>query len=112
MFTPSIVPSSDDTVYIVEDDFGPKLGRSFRETDSAKCDRETTLQDLASGQYNDPIRVIAFDTSGGWSRDVSTEFAALLQRRADIDGRELTGTLAEFVDFYTGRTRQLSLRLV
>jgi hypothetical protein len=32
----TLVPSP--TVYIVEDDFGPKLGRSWRETDSAKAD--------------------------------------------------------------------------
>ena len=32
---PSIVPSADDTVYIVEDDFGAKLGRVNRETDKS-----------------------------------------------------------------------------
>ena len=111
MFTPSIVPSVDDTVYIVEDDFGAKLGRVYRETDSAQCDRETTLRDLYAGQYNDPIRVVAFNTREGWSRDVSYEFATEIQRRADIDRRELTGTLAEFVEFYTRPARQLSLRL-
>jgi hypothetical protein len=109
--TPSIVPSTDDTVYIVEDDFGPKLGRVFRETDVGSSDRETTLQDLLTGQFNDPVRVIAFNTREGWSRDVSYEFATELQRRADMDGRELTGTLAEFVDSFTHRSRQLSLRL-
>ena len=94
MFTPSIVPSSDDTVYIVEDDFGPKLGRVYSETDSAQCDRETTLQDLSEGEYNDPVRVIAFNTREGWSRDVSYDFAAEIQRRADLENRELSGTLA------------------
>jgi hypothetical protein len=108
--SPSIVPSSDDTVYIVEDDFG-RLGRVYRETDSAQCDRETTLQDLYTGQYNDPVRVVAFNTREGWSRDVSYEFAAELQRRADIHRRELTGKLANFVEAYTAPARQLSLRL-
>jgi hypothetical protein len=111
VFTPSIVPSADDTVYLVEDDFGAKLGRVYRETDSAKCDRMTTLQDLYNGQYNDPVRVVAFNTREGWSRDVSYEFAAEIQRRADIDRRELTGTLADFVEFYTQPARQFSLRL-
>jgi hypothetical protein len=111
VFTPSIVPSADDTVYIVEDDFGAKLGRVFRETDSAQCDRETILHDLSTGQYNDPVRVVAFNIREGWSRDVSYEFAVELHRRADIDGRDLTGTLAEFVEFYTRPARQLSLRL-
>ena len=101
MFTPSIVPSADDTVYIVEDDFGTKLGRVYSETDSAQCDRETTLKDLYTGQYNDPVRVVAFNTREGWSRDVSYEFATEIQRRADLDRLELTGKLAEFVEYYT-----------
>jgi hypothetical protein len=60
VFTPSIVPSAaTETVYLVEDDYG-HVGRAFRETDAAKADRETVLQDLLSGQFNDPVRVIAF----------------------------------------------------
>ena len=110
MFTPSIVPSADETVYIVEDDFGSKLG-GYRETDSAQCDRETTLKDLETGQYTDPVRVVAFNTREGWSRDVSYEFATEIQRRADLDGRGLSGTLAAFVDFHTRPALQLSLRL-
>jgi hypothetical protein len=110
VFTPSIVPSSPDTVYLVEDDFG-RIGRSFRETDATRADRETTLQDLYSGQFNDPVRVIAFNPREGWSRDVSHELAAELQRRADLEGCELEGTIAAFVETYTSPARQLSLRL-
>ena len=67
MFTPSLVPVADDTVYIVEDSFGPKLGRVYRDTDATHADRETTLADLLAGQYHDPFRVIAFNTREGWS---------------------------------------------
>ena len=111
MFTPSIVSSVDDTVYIVEDDFGPSIGRAWSETDSAAADRATTLNDLYSGQFNDPIRVVAFNVREGWSRDVSAELAAELLRRADLEGRPLEGTLAEFVHAFTHPGRQLSLRL-
>ena len=110
MSTPSIVPSPD-TVYIVKDDYGRKLGRVFRETDSAQADRSTTLSGLYSHQFNDPVRLVKFNTSEGWSRDVSHQFAVEIQRRADLEGRELIGTLAEFVEFYTRPARQLSLRL-
>lgn len=109
-FIPSIVPVADETAYIVEDDFGPKLGRAYRETDSAQADRETILNDLYTGQYNDPVRVVAFNAREGWSRDVSYEFASELQRRADLEGGQL-GTLAQFVDHFTRPARQLSLRL-
>lgn len=56
MLTPSIVPSGGDTVFLVEDDYGA-IGRSWRETDSA-VNPTTALNDLYSGQFNDPIRVI------------------------------------------------------
>ena len=110
MFTPSIVPSHPDTVYLVEDDYG-RLGRAFRETDASKADRETTLEDLLSGQFNDPVRIIAFNAREGWARDVSRELATEAQRRADLEGRELSGTLAAFVEVHTAPARQLSLRL-
>jgi hypothetical protein len=110
VFSPSIVPSGEDTVYIVEDDFGP-IGRAWRETESASSGRVATLNDLYSGQFNDPVRVVAFNAKEGWSRDVSAELAAELQRRADLEGRQLEGAIARFVQDYTRPGRQLSLRL-
>jgi hypothetical protein len=94
---------------VVEDEYG-HIGRSFRETDASEADRETALQELLSDQYNDPVRVIAFNTREGWSRDVSHEFAFELQRRADLQRRELGGTLAAFLEACTSPARQLSLR--
>ena len=102
MFIPSIVPIAEDTVYLVEDDYG-HIGRSFRETDVTKSDRETTLQDLLSGQFNNPVRVIALNIREEWARDVSFELAVELQRRADSERRELTGTTRDFVVYYTRR---------
>jgi hypothetical protein len=74
VFTPSIVPTADDTVYLVEDYLGGS-GRIFPETSVAESNRETILRDLYAGQYHDPVRVVAFNTREGWSRDVSYEFA-------------------------------------
>ena len=59
-FVPSIVPSGDDqTVYLVVNNFG-NLGAAFPETDVDKADLETIIGDLMSGQYSDPVRVVAF----------------------------------------------------
>jgi hypothetical protein len=56
--TPSIVPDEHDhTVYLVADDF--KTCRVWRETDYEDTDQETVIQDLLSGQYNNPSRVVA-----------------------------------------------------
>ena len=75
----------DVTVYLVVNDFG-KFGRAFVETDLAESDRETVLRNFISGQYSNALRVIAFNTAAGWSRDVSEEIAdELLQRACDAD---------------------------
>ncbi|MES2600197.1 MAG: hypothetical protein V4602_05235 [Pseudomonadota bacterium] len=111
-WTPSLVPDSGDvTVYIVEDDFG-RIGRVYRETDVEKADLETTIQNLITGQYSDPIRVVSFDTAEHWSEDVSGDIAREIQRRHDIIGEPLPSHLQDFVDSYTGHARQFALRLV
>ena len=66
-WTPSIVPNgADQTVYPVVDRFG-SLGTAYRETDIERSDLETTIADLMSGQFNDPVRVVAFNTAERWS---------------------------------------------
>jgi len=104
-FTPSLITPA--TAYVVEDHFGP-LGRAYRETDLSVADRTTILNFLYSGKYSDPVRLIAFNTSEGWSRHVSHEFATELKRRADLECEELIGTIAEFVEFYATRTAAIT----
>ena len=62
------------TVYLVEEDFG-RNGRAYLETDTAAADRETIIRNFISGQYETPVRVVAFNTAEGWSRDVSEDIA-------------------------------------
>ncbi|WP_245258699.1 hypothetical protein [Afipia broomeae] len=103
--------SGDVTVYIVQDDFG-RIGRAYRETDVEKADLETTIQNLITGQYSDPIRVVSFNTAERWSADVSEDIAREIQRRHDIIGQPVPSYLQDFVDSYTSDARQFSLRLV
>jgi hypothetical protein len=112
-WTPSIVPNADDqTVCLVADDFG-KIGRAWREADFEATDVETVIQDLLEGQYQNPIRVIAFNTAERWAEDVSEDIAHELRRRCDLQLREIPSTLQDFVARYEGQDRrQLSLRLV
>jgi hypothetical protein len=110
-WTPSIVPNgTDQTVYLVVDDFGSK-GRSYRETDADTADLETVIVDLLDGQYNNPVRVVAFNTAEGWSQDVSADVAQELRRRCDLQMRDVRSNIQEFVERYEGRDRQLTLRL-
>jgi hypothetical protein len=112
-WTPSIVPNDiDETVYLVADDFG-RLGRAWREADYETTDLETVIQDLLTGQYSNPLRVVAFNTAERWSEDVSEDVARELRRRCDLQMRELPSTISDFVERPEGQDRrQLTLRLV
>jgi hypothetical protein len=111
--SPSIVPETDDRdVYLVLDDFGGRLGRAWRETDEDSTDRQTVVTDLLDGQYFDPVRVVAFNTGEGWSRDVSEEIADEIVQQCAQDGDEIPPSLQGFVDSYgNGRPVQLLLPL-
>jgi hypothetical protein len=110
-WTPSIVPNSPDrTFYIVVNNYG-ELGPAFAEPDVGEADLETTISDLMTGQYSDPVRVIAFNTSEHWSEDASEDVAREIMRRLDLAGGALPLSLAAFVDSHLGPDRQLTLRL-
>jgi len=78
--SPSIVPWGEKDTYLVLDDFG-RLGRAWRETDEAGTSRATLVRNLLDGQYENPVRVVAFNTAEGWSRDVTLDIADELRRR-------------------------------
>ena len=110
-WTPRIVPyGADQTVYLLVDRFG-QLGSVYRETEVERTDLETIITDLMSGQFNDPVRVVAFNTLEHWSEDVSKDIALEIQTRCDIEGVAVPEHILDFVASHTGSTRQLSLRL-
>jgi hypothetical protein len=99
---PPLAPASNaqDTVYLVLDNFGGRLGRSWRETDQAKTSLSALMVDLVDGQYNDPVRVVAFNTAEGWSRDASTEIADLIAHGCVRDGFDVPPFLRRFVELH------------
>ncbi len=110
-WTPSIVPDGHDkTVYIVLNDFG-QLGRAYCEASEDRSDMETTISDLIAGQYDNPVRVIAFNTDQRWSDDVSEDIARKIMRRLGLAGDEVPSSLEGFIDQNLGADRQLTLRL-
>jgi hypothetical protein len=79
--SPSIAPhEADQDTYLVLDDFG-RIGCSWRETDVESADRESLIRDLVDGQYSKPMRIVAFNTTEGWARDVTMDIADELRRR-------------------------------
>jgi hypothetical protein len=88
-----------------------KVGRAWRETDYEASDLETIVQDLLTGQYSNPIRVIAFNTAERWSEDVSEDVAHELRRRCDLQARDIPFYLQDFTDRYEGRYHDVQLPL-
>jgi hypothetical protein len=110
-WSPGMVPyGADETVYLVVDSFSN--GTVYRETEIEKADLETIVGDLLAGQYNSPIRIVAFNTLEHWSEDVSSDIAAEIQLRCDMDGVPVPEHLTDFVQTHIHPVRQLALRLI
>ena len=111
-----LVPDGDVTVHIVLNDFGD-LGRAYVETDEAAADEATIVENILTGQYSYPLRVVAFNTAEGWSRDVTEDIAvAAMNRvrsnrarwkgRAGVFGTSTRGDSADSLPL--SKTRRLS----
>jgi hypothetical protein len=95
--SPSIVPNeANQDTYLVLDDFG-RRGCSWRETDAESADRETLIRDLVEGQYFHPVRIVAFNTVEGWSRDVTVDISDELRRRY-VEFGEVSQSVLDFLD--------------
>jgi hypothetical protein len=110
---PSIVPLDrlDRDIYLVLEDFGARLGCSWRETDEQDTDRETFLRDLVSGQYAYPVRIVVFNAIEGWSADATTEIADELAMRASEQLLELSQALELFIQANASRPFGVQLAL-
>jgi len=62
-----------------------------------RADRETLIRDLVDGQYGKPVRIVAFNTAEGWSRDVTVDIADELRRRYAEFG-EVPDSILDFIE--------------
>jgi hypothetical protein len=89
-------PAFDVTVYIVLNDFGP-LGRAYCETDETDADEETLVENILSGQYSQPLGVVAFNAAEGWARDVTEDIARAVLSRASTERRSIGVATQDFL---------------
>jgi hypothetical protein len=96
--SPSIAPhhGPEQDTYLVLDDFG-RIGRSWRETNEDATDRETLIGDLLAGDYNNPVRIVAFNIVEGGSRDVTVDIADELRRRL-VECDEISEAVLQFLE--------------
>jgi hypothetical protein len=86
----------DQDTYLVLDDLG-SLGRAWRETDEERTDRETLIRGLLVGEYENPVRIVAFNPTEGWSRDVTMDIADEVRRRY-LECEEVPVSVLEFLE--------------
>ena len=69
---------------VLLDAFGVWTGRAWRQTDDdVGTYRDMLIRDLLHEVYIHPVRIVAFNTAEGWSRNITTEIAAELKQRRD-----------------------------
>jgi hypothetical protein len=101
--SPLIVPfGADQTVFLVIDNPGAP-GSASREVE--RSDLESIVCDLMTGQFDDPVQVVAFNTLEHWLQDLSADVAREIQARCDIDGVPLPAHLEDFVSRHARRAR-------
>ena len=52
---------------------------------------------MLDGQYEDPVRIVAFNTAEGWSRDVTVDIADELRRRF-VEYDEVPESVLKFLE--------------
>jgi len=111
MASPSIISNDrlDHDIYLVLEDFGARAGCAWRETDEADTDLETVLQDILSGQYACPLRIVCFNPVEGGSRDATSDVASALAERAAHIDVEILPALQAFIQ--ANATRRLDVQL-
>ena len=103
--SPSIVPDAlSRDVYLVLDDVGGRFGLAWPAADVGDTDRSTLIRHLLEGQYMSPVRIVAFNTAEGWSRDVTEDIAAELAQ-ACADRGEMPPSIADFIADHTRPSR-------
>jgi hypothetical protein len=101
MRSPPLVPQGFDyETYLVVDDINKV--RVYRETVEEQADKETVISDISDGQYFKPVRVVAFNTAEGWSRDVTEDIAREIIDRAHRKAEPLSKPAQAFVEWATG----------
>ena len=92
-----IVPyGADETLFVVID-----RRDEATEIPIERSDLEATIGELVAGCFNDPIKVISFNTLEHWMKDISTDVVGEIKARCDIYGIELPDYLSDFVESHS-----------
>jgi hypothetical protein len=83
------------------------VGFTAKPTSSGRTSKQPSPAS-SQGQFNDPIRVVAFNSLERWPREVSEDITLEIQTRC----ASISEHIQDFVANFTGPTRQLAMRFV
>lgn len=70
--------------------------------DEDHADKANVIRDISDGQYHNPVRVVAFNTAEGWSRDVTEDIAREILDNASRAAEPLSKPAQAFVEWAIG----------
>jgi len=110
MRSPSIAPlgPSAAPVHLVLCDFG-KHGLAYVETEPVTTEADI-VHNMLTGQYDDPVDVVAFSVGEGWARDVSEDVAGAVVERARAEERTFPEGTRRFVEKHLDEELEPELR--
>ena len=73
------------------------MGCAYVEADETDADEATIVENLLSGQYSHPVRVVAFNTVEGWARDVTEDVAQAVLNKVQSEHRSISVVTQEFL---------------
>jgi hypothetical protein len=101
----SVVPNAkaEHTTYLVL-----QYGKVWHELGEGEANETMIAQSINQGQFSRPVRVVAFNTEDGWSRDVTQEIAVKLLD-LNQNGVALGAAAREFVERVTGQSATVAV---
>jgi hypothetical protein len=103
----SIVPSTEHTTYLLMDEVG-EYGNVWREMSEVEANEATIVQWIIDGQIDRPVRIVAFNTEEGWSRDITYDIATKLLD-LNQNGVALGAAAREFAERITGKSATVAV---
>jgi hypothetical protein len=109
MRSPTLAPSGQapDPVHLVLCDFG-KLGNAYVENEPVTTETDV-VHNILTGQYDRPLKVVAFSVDEGGERDVSEDIAGLIVEQARSEGRPLSEGPRLFVEKHLNKEMEPEL---
>ena len=74
----------------------------------AEADEASIIENILNGEYSHPLRVVAFNTTEGWARDVTEDIARAALSKTQSEHRSISIVTQDFLARTLGVDASLS----